>query len=174
MLDLSLLDSGEIASNLSSTDLNTLIESLIIDRGRLATEKGLSLAVESINNLPLVLADSQLLFQVMTNLVANAIHYTPSGGIIKIAAEIADKENQSWVILKISDTGPGIPPEEQQLIFDRFYRGKTARENNVAGTGLGLAICKEIMERHCGRIEVESEVGKGSTFSIWLQKNGHH
>jgi signal transduction histidine kinase len=68
----------------------------------------------------------------------------------------------------VSDTGPGISPEEQARLFERFFRGEAGRKSNAPGTGLGLAICQEIVQRHNGRITIESAVGQGSTFTVWL------
>lgn len=75
-----------------------------------------------------------------------------------------------WTGLRVSDTGPGIEPDEQSRLFERFFRGKSGRESGVPGTGLGLAIVKEIVDRHSGRIEIESEgvPGKGTAFTVWL------
>jgi len=107
-----------------------------------------------------VFADSNRLEQVLTNLLVNANKYTPSGGKISVLWESDDKD----VILKISDTGPGIPLEHQARLFERFYRVDKARSREQGGTGLGLAIVKHIMQRHEGRVTVDSQAGRGSCF----------
>jgi len=76
--------------------------------------------------------------------------------------------NRKWVRFSVTDTGPGIPAEEQARLFERFFRGEAARQAGAPGTGLGLAICSEIVKAHGGRITVESQVGVGSTFTVWL------
>ena len=80
----------------------------------------------------------------------------------------ADRGECEWIALAVSDTGPGIVADEQARLFERFFRGETGRRSGAAGTGLGLAICQEIMARHGGQITVESQIGQGSTFTIWL------
>lgn len=79
-------------------------------------------------------------------------------------------DDKRWVGFSVSDTGPGVPPEEQEQLFTRFFRGRAGRESEVPGTGLGLAIAKEIIDRHQGQIKIESagKPGQGTTFSVWL------
>ena len=98
------------------------------------------------------------------NLLDNAVRYTPSPGTVSISLR---REGQMAVVA-ITDTGVGIPAEDIPLIFERFYRVDKSRSRAEGGSGLGLAICRHIAEAHGGMIEVESEVGTGSTFSIWL------
>ncbi len=111
-----------------------------------------------------VLGDADRLKQLLLNLVDNAIKYTPAGGEVKISLE----RDADWVCVTIADTGVGIPAQDVSKIFNRFYRVDKARSREKGGTGLGLAICKWIAEAHGGRIEVQSQVGKGSTFMVWL------
>jgi signal transduction histidine kinase len=94
----------------------------------------------------------------------NAIKYTPSGGQVTLSFG----REGDWVRVSVADTGIGIPAKDLPHIFDRFYRVDKARSREKGGTGLGLAICKWIAEAHGGRIEVQSQVGKGSTFTVWL------
>ncbi len=101
--------------------------------------------------------------QMLDNLIGNAIKYTPNGGEISIQTEVKDEQ----IILRISDTGPGIPPADQQHIFDKFYRASNVPKD-VKGSGLGLAIVKSIVDNHQGRIWVESVLGEGSTFTVVL------
>jgi signal transduction histidine kinase/DNA-binding response OmpR family regulator len=168
LLDLSQLDQDKTKLHLTKTDLNQLIGRLIADRGQMAPEKSITIDFEAEPNFPAVMADSQLLFQVTANLLTNAINYTPSGGAITIRTETAVAQNETWATISISDTGPGISDEEKSRLFQRFYRGETGRNSGVPGTGLGLAICREIIDRHNGSISIESTVGQGSTFTIWL------
>ena len=110
-----------------------------------------------------VRGDAQRLYQVISNLVGNAIKYTPNGGIVTLAVWTQDGQAR----LDVRDTGPGIPPEAQARVFERFYRVPNSN-NQERGTGLGLAIVKSIVEQHAGRVWVTSVVGQGSTFSIAL------
>jgi signal transduction histidine kinase len=169
LLDLSRLDAGKTMVALNPTDLNRLAANLVLDRGVLVEERGMVLNFEPDPNLAPVLADAQLLFQVLTNLLTNALNYTNEGGTIIIQTKTAVFDNKPWITLSMTDTGPGISAKEQARLFERFYRGKVGRKSGAPGTGLGLAICKEIMERHNGRITVKSALGQGSTFTLWLQ-----
>jgi two-component system phosphate regulon sensor histidine kinase PhoR len=105
--------------------------------------------------------------EVLQNLLDNAIQYTPEGGRITVAAN----EASGQVCVGITDTGIGILNDELGRIFERFYRTEAARSLEAGGTGLGLAIAKHLIEAHGGRLEVESKVGRGSTFIIYLPKS---
>jgi two-component system OmpR family sensor kinase len=111
-----------------------------------------------------VMGDRDRLKQLLLNLVDNAIKYTPSGGEVRLSLE----RDTQWVRVTVSDTGIGIPTEDLPRIFDRFYRVDKARSREMGGSGLGLAIAKWITDAHGGRIEVQSEVGKGTIFTLWL------
>jgi len=111
-----------------------------------------------------VLADERLLGIAFGNLIDNGIRYNRSGGSVEITVFEAD----NGLIVQIQDTGEGIPSEEVTRIFDRFYRVEKSRARNRGGAGLGLAICQHIIKLHCGRIDVMSAIGKGSTFTIRL------
>jgi two-component system phosphate regulon sensor histidine kinase PhoR len=115
-------------------------------------------------DLPLVSGDNDALGEVIQNLLDNAIQYTPAGGRITISARATGEE----VSISVSDTGIGIPRDDQERIFERFFRVDAARSKEVGGTGLGLAIAKHLVELNGGRIEVQSELGKGSTFTVFL------
>ena len=114
--------------------------------------------------LPSVRGDSQRLYQVMTNLVSNAVKYTPNGGSITVGLHQED----SQILFEVSDTGYGIPQAAQARIFERFYRAAGSSAIDATGTGLGLALVKTIVEQHGGRVGVTSQVGKGSTFTVSL------
>ncbi len=169
ILDLSRLDLGRTRAILEPTDLNLLMGTLVADRAALVTDRGLGLDVEPSAQLPLALADARLVEQVLTNLLTNALNYTPAGGQIRLYTGCVEAEGQRWITVSVADTGPGIPEKERPQLYERFYRGSAGRASDAPGTGLGLAICKEIMDRHGGRITLDSEVGQGSTFTIWLR-----
>ncbi len=111
-----------------------------------------------------VTGDSGWLERLLLNLLDNAIKYTPSGGDIRVGVL---REN-GHARVDVSDTGAGIPADAVPHVFERFYRVDPARSSTVEGAGLGLSLAKWIVDRHQGRIEVRSEPGKGSTFTIWL------
>ena len=170
LLDISRLDLGATPIRTLAAQLDPVLTPLIADRAQLAAQRGLTLDYRPHANLPPVLIDPDLLAQVISNLLGNAINYTPADGTITIQTAVVCAEDQSprWVIAAIQDTGPGISAADRPHIFERFYRGEAGRRSGAPGTGLGLAICKEIIERMNGRLTVESEPGQGATFTAWL------
>jgi PAS domain S-box-containing protein len=175
LLSLSRLDVGKTQPEREVADLNRLVRQLVNDRAALAAEKGLTLATELAPHLDPVMADEKMLVQVLTNLTTNAMNYTSAGGRILVRTGVQSTDGArpaDWITVSVIDTGYGVLPEERQYLFDRFYRGEAARRAGAPGTGLGLAICREIVERHDGHITVESELGKGSTFTVWLPTPG--
>jgi signal transduction histidine kinase len=114
-----------------------------------------------------ILGNQVSIIEMTTNLLLNAIKYTPQAGSIKVAA----KDDGDNVLVEISDTGIGIPQEELPKVFDEFYRATNARKVEEDGTGLGLSISKQIVERHGGRIWVQSNEGPGTTFRFTLPKS---
>jgi two-component system phosphate regulon sensor histidine kinase PhoR len=116
----------------------------------------------------MVAGDADLLAEVFLNLVANAVQYTPAGG--RITIHLASNAGDDFVGISVQDTGIGIPAASLSRVFERFYRVDRARSRASGGTGLGLAIVKHIMELHQGRIEVNSQMGQGSCFTVWLPR----
>ena len=129
-----------------------------------AGANGIALRADLPADLPLVNVDPQRIGQVLGNLLSNALTHTPPGGEIVVVT----RPGESEVELTISDTGEGIPAEHLSYIFERFYRADRSRSRATGGTGLGLAIAKQLVEAHGGRIEVESEVGRGTLFTFTL------
>lgn len=140
-----------------------LIEAVEALRSR-AKAKGVTLRLEPSEGSPTVMGDRTLLRQSVSNLVDNAIKYTPSGGEVAVGLDIT----ADTVTIRVSDTGIGIAAADQDRLFEKFYRIKRRETSNIQGTGLGLALVKSIVERHGGRVWVESELNKGSTFYIEL------
>ncbi len=171
LLSLSSLDVDATPIRTADVDINTILESLAIDRRSLAASQGLSLELELHDNLPPIAGDSRLIGQIFTNLLTNAMNYTPEGGVITLRTRLDRENGDNWMVVEVEDTGLGIPLSEQADIFNRFYRGEASKSTGAPGTGLGLAICEEIVSRHGGRIAVASEgiPGKGSCFSVWLR-----
>ncbi|MGQ9608153.1 MAG: ATP-binding protein [bacterium] len=159
ILDFSKLESGKMEMNFSPVDIKTLANESIANIMNLAGKREISENIP--NDLPKVYADPSKLDQVFTNILDNAIKYTPDDGKITIEArKVNGKDSNDFVEVRISDTGIGIAPEKKERIFERFERGNLYNK----GVGLGLAIVKKIIESHNGKIWVESELGKGSTF----------
>jgi PAS domain S-box-containing protein len=170
LLSLSRLESGALPFSEQQVDVNAILRDLVEDRERLAAQKGISLRLVCRANLPMIVGDMQLLSQVFTNLLTNAMNYTLGGGTIEIWTRQHQGQREGWISIEVTDTGLGIPPEELPHIFDRFYRGKASELISAPGTGLGLSICKEIVERHAGQIHIDSEgiPGKGTQVTVWL------
>ncbi len=164
LLDLSRIEAGKMDLQISPVHVGSLAREVIELLQPLAQERHLTLKAEIIDPLPLVQGDRDKLIQILTNLTTNAIKFTESSGSVLLRVY---QEENGWVNTCIQDTGCGIPLDEQQTIFERFYRGKTADIKN-RGAGLGLAITKSLVELHGGRIWVNSALGEGSRFSISL------
>ena len=162
-----LLDLGRIEAGLDITRENSPIVVLAryaIDSLRgVAENKGITLEIELPNKPLIVLGDPVRLRQMIGNLLDNALKYTPSGGTVRVEME-AEKDQ---MILRVRDTGPGIPPADQPYLFDKFFRASNI-EVDMPGTGLGLSIVKSIVDNHDGRIWVESKLEKGTTFTVVL------
>jgi len=136
----------------------------VLSKQTQAESKGLALTANSPHDLPVLNIDAHRIGQVLNNLIANAIAHTDKDGSIKVTAEAAD----DFVKVSVADTGEGIPAEELPNIFERFYRTDRSRARATGGTGLGLTIARRLVEAHGGRINVVSELGKGSTFTFTL------
>jgi PAS domain S-box-containing protein len=169
LLNLSRLDLGQVRFSPTRRDLNDVVRSLAEDRRSLAEERKLTLSVELQPSLPAVLIDEALMVQVVSNLVTNALNYTPAGGHVWVRTMYTLKNEKRWVGLSVEDTGPGISVEERQRLFQRFFRGKAGQASSLPGTGLGLAIVKQVVDLHHGRIEVPpSPPSQGAIFRVWL------
>jgi PAS domain S-box-containing protein len=170
LLSLSRLELGVTQFSPEEVDVNEIVAALAHDRRTLATRQGLGLEVECEPGLPKTSGDARLLAQVFTNLLTNAMNYTPPGGSISLRTRHQQTADSDWVTVEVADTGPGIQPDEQASLFRRFVRGRASQQSGIPGTGLGLAICKEILDHHQGQITVASEglPGRGSRFTIWL------
>lgn len=166
LLTISRLESGKVMFNLQPTNIAEVAGRVLEDLGERAAEKGIRL----INQTPpdiVATADGDRLQQVFFNLVDNAIKYGRPGGVVVINAAAGP---HNTVRVSVRDDGPGIPPEARERIFERFYRVDKARSREQGGTGLGLSIVKHIVQRHQGRVWVESELGKGSNFYFELPR----
>jgi signal transduction histidine kinase len=171
LLDISRIDQGRTKLNLKPVSVPQVVEDVLKHLAGRIENQGKAMHVESEipDDLPEIMADYDRLTQIFTNLVDNAFQYTPEDGTITISVAPTDSEQ---IQVHVSDTGIGISPSVQERIFERFYRGDDPLVIETPGTGLGLAIIKNLVEMHGGRIWVESEVGKGSTFAFTLPLDG--
>jgi PAS domain S-box-containing protein len=161
LLDFSSMQGGTFSVETKLGRLNPLVTPVVDSMKVLAEAKQQKLAVDLPPNLPEVMVDPHRISQVISNLLGNAIKFTPEGGTIRISAHQKGKA----VVVSVSDTGPGIPREFLSKIFDRFWQVHGTKQ---AGTGLGLSIAKGIVDAHRGKIWAESQVGKGSSFCFTL------
>lgn len=166
LFTLSKSDEGMIMLDLRPVDLGSIIEEVCKPAEVMAMEKNIEITVAGTEEVRID-GDAFRLRQLIWNLLHNAIKYTPPGGSINVFLQNTD----DFICMAVEDTGIGIPPKDLPLIFDRFYRVDKSRSREDSGTGLGLSICKFIVESHKGRIEVESEVGKGSKFNVYFPKS---
>jgi two-component system, OmpR family, phosphate regulon sensor histidine kinase PhoR len=164
LLDLAKMESGLISMEKEQLQLSPLLTDQTAFHTPKAQAKNIALELLPLPDLPVVLANRMNMEEVLTNLICNAISYTPQNGRISVSAH----SDGSYVCVRVADTGLGIAPEEMGRIFTRFYRVKNEKTRYIIGTGLGLPIVKSILEAHHGRIEVQSEEGKGSTFSAYI------
>ena len=159
---LSLAESGALKLQRESVDLRDLIQEAIDSFQATADHAGVKLIAEVQADLPQIEVDPLRLRQVLSNLVANALRYTSSGGQIQVRAFVEETDR---VTVSVSDTGRGIAPEDLPHIFDRFYKSSDSR-----GTGLGLAIAKNLVIAHGGEISAQSTLGQGTTITFTLPK----
>lgn len=180
MLDLSRIEGGVMRVTHERVDVQEAISSVVKSETRAAEKRRHELRIESGNHVQAACADAKELQRVLTNLIENAIKYTPDGGRIVVSSDEANSE----VLIRVSDNGRGIPPEDMPILFDKFHRGRPAphseavrngttnvellEDADVSGVGLGLYLARNVIERMGGRITVESEVGRGSTFTLHL------
>ena len=164
LLDISRMESGSLGQAMQRIEPAEFLEQAVEAHRLQAEEKKQSLSLEAAEGLPAVMADPVGLESVFTNLINNAIKYTPEGGAVTVRAAAEG----GWLKVEVVDTGFGIAPEKQGKVFDKFYRVKDANTRMITGTGLGLPIVKSVVDGLGGRIELESTPGEGSTFSVWL------
>ena len=163
VLDFQRLESGRSKLEIKENDIRELAKSIDETMSLAAKQKGLNFTIEFDDNLLRAWFDSNKIIQVLTNLTSNAIKFTPAGGSVTVSILRQGDE----LVMRVRDTGMGIPKEALPKIFERFYRVPRPGKE-IQGTGLGLSIVRKIVDMHCGRIEVESELDKGTTFTVFI------
>ena len=165
VLDLSVIEAGKTELRPTSFSMASLLHEVTDTLKPMAEEKLIDIEIPSTNADPIAWADRDKVTQVLTNLIGNAIKFTPDRG--KVTAMVSPMDD-AWLQVSITDTGPGIPPQEASKIFDEFYQMSRPGREKSKGVGLGLAISKKIVEMHGGKIRVDSFVGRGSRFSFTM------
>jgi signal transduction histidine kinase len=164
LLDISKMESGSLQLECAELNVGDLVLQAFQQVAQLAAEKRIALVKEISPDLPSLYADDEKLLRTLVNLLGNAIKFVPRGGAVTLSARLSDREKA--VLFSVSDTGEGIPGEAFDRIFDKFGQVETRSAGRRMSTGLGLTFCKMAVEAHGGRIWVESELGRGSTFSF--------
>jgi signal transduction histidine kinase len=164
VLDLAKIEAGHFEWKMEPTSMAGVIDHALVTTGGLFEAKGLTVARDVADDLPDVIADRDGMTQVVINLLSNAVKFTPAGSVTCRAMATGE-----GIEVRVIDSGIGIAPDDQALVFEKFTQvGGDTLTDKPHGTGLGLPICREIVERHGGRIWVESEPGEGSTFAFTL------
>jgi signal transduction histidine kinase len=169
VLDLSKVEAGRMELEISDVLLADALRSGLALQGERATRAGIALGLSVEPSDIMIRADERKLRQVVFNLLSNAVKFTPGGGRVDVSARMTD----GVVEVAVADTGPGIAPEDQELIFEEFQQAPAASGGHVEGTGLGLPLSRKLVEIHGGRLWVESAVGAGSTFRFTMPADGN-
>ena len=163
-LDIAYIESGRQKISKTAFEIAPVIKDMLSVVGPVAAEKEIHLETTGGDGVRPILADRLLVYQALTNLVTNAIKYSAPGTTVRISVA----NGAGRVRFHVADQGYGIPAEEQSKIFEKFYRRGNKETRDQSGFGLGLSFVKEVAARHGGEVVVESEVGKGSTFTLWI------
>jgi signal transduction histidine kinase len=169
LLDVSRVRAGKLDLQLQPTDLAALVREAVDEQRQVHPERALVFQLPPERRVPVV-ADTDRLEQVVTNYLTNALKYSRAACPVEVGLEVDERQARVWV----RDQGPGLPPEEQERIWERFHRAKgiEVQSGSGIGLGLGLHICRTIVERHQGQVGVESTSGTGSTFWFSLPLEG--
>lgn len=163
ILDLSKIEAGKLEITLQTFSINSIIQNIKENLSSIAEEKGIKIYLELADNLPKIESDPEKVYQILQNVIDNAVKFTQKGSVT-ISADV--DENQ--MVIKVVDTGVGVSQEELPYVFEEFRQADGSTSRQFEGTGLGLAIVHKLLNRLGGKIEVQSELGKGSIFTIYL------
>ena len=166
MLSVSEMEAASMSLNIDDVSPSKLLDNLETDYRMQAAERSIEFTVHKPAKLEQVFGDREKIGLLLHNIVGNAIKYTPDGGTVSVTATQLEAD---WRV-EVRDTGPGIAPDEQRKVFEKFYRASSAKDSDVVGTGLGLALAAEIARLHGGEITLDSVVGEGSTFTVCLPR----
>jgi signal transduction histidine kinase len=167
--ELALAEAHELLMEMQETDMNALVANTVEVFQPLAGDKGITLETDLSPQSIFVQVDATRIRQALQNLLGNALRYTPQGGQVRVVLD----RNKNKVVIQVQDTGIGIPPEDIDRVFDRFYRVDSSRDRDLPGTGLGLAVAQAIVQSHGGRVEAQSPgVDQGSIFTMSLPIEG--
>jgi len=172
LLDLTRVQTGKLGIEQQETDLYDLIEEITYTMRHKGASKHLNITHEMASDLPPIYADPTRVREILSNLIDNAIKFTPQDGTITTRV-VVDQNNPGYLQCSVTDTGVGISPDEREAIFNHLYQGTEASEFSRKGMGIGLYLCKELVTRQGGQIWVESEQGRGSTFFFTLPMMQH-
>jgi signal transduction histidine kinase len=164
ILDYRRMEEGKSIQKIESLDLKKILQRTLELMRLSAEEKEVNITSDMAEELPSFNGDMGGIEAIFVNLISNAIKYTPKGGKVDVILNRSGKD----ILFKVADNGIGIPPEDIDRIFEKFYRIKTEQTKSVGGSGLGLSIVKGLVNAHNGSVNVESEVGKGTTFIVSL------
>ncbi len=163
LLDISKLEAGMVAYSFTMAELNPLIVRAVTEMTPLAEAKGIRIE-NKLSEIPLLSLDAEKMLQVLRNLLGNALKFTPRNGLVVISSFPGEQK----VCVSVTDTGPGIAPDQAAVIFEKYRQAEVAGQQKIQGTGLGLAIVKHIVQDHGGAVWVDSDHGRGSTFTFAL------
>jgi len=166
--DLSLAEVRQLALEKQLADINQIVTRAVTMLKPLADDKGIYIACTLAPSLPKTAVDVDRMSQVFYNILVNAIRYSPDQGRIEVATVLTEAEKRQWMLVSVTDSGPGVAPEDMPYLFDHFYRGDKSRDRKSGGSGLGLAIVKQLVENHGGKVAVNSTLGAGSVFQVLL------
>jgi signal transduction histidine kinase len=170
LLDLARLEAGGLRLRVTQIDMEGLAQGVADNAAPAAKAKGLEMSFSTEGEAPEMFGDPHRVEIILTNLVGNAVKFTPRGGRI----EVRVLHHTAGTAIEVTDTGPGISRQEQQRIFERFHQTETSERRPQGGVGIGLALARELAQLHGGSLTVESELGKGSTFTLFLKSGKDH
>ena len=168
LLTVGQMEAGSMVANRNELEMLPMVEYATDQMRAMADKKAQQLLTDFAPKLPTIFGDREKLQAALVNLVGNAVKYTPDSGEVIVRCSCDD----DWVRIDVQDNGPGIPPDEQQKVFDKFFRGSGAVDSDERGNGLGLAFTREVVRMHGGEVDFQSKIGEGSTFTMRLPVGG--